>query len=426
VDERISLREWEPADLKATHADDVRDAFVRLKGELLPSPELATFAGNRITVQNMIGTARLRSGAIIDVEPKISVDTQWAESVAQLITRDTRIAVTGSQRSKHSPKRNDLSSAIANEYALRLERVLRQDGPIQIYEHHRIVSRRLNGHLNVSKWVRSNILNPAIFPVERDEFTVANDFNRGLSMVCGLFLRSALNGGLAARLRRLETSILPGHPLPVFINPSVASRTLPSQWSRYQPAWDIAAAVLRNRSVVGDPGHTAGLEVALEPWPLLETLLERALKTLAKMKVDEGYEFVPKTSYPLLTSEGRDAQKVEPDGLLMREGSVLATFEAKYTRAGATPERAHSFQALSTAAALHSPLAIITYPGDGPTQIFAVEGFQGKPARLATVGLSMFTYKSRGRGGVGDEGVARIIDDIVIRSKKEMSVSREN
>lgn len=416
MDERISLREWEPADLEATCAEDLRHAFVGLKSELRPRLDLATVTGNRVIVQNMIGTARLRSGAIIDVEPKISVGANWAESVAQLITRDTRIAVTGSQRSKHSPKRNDLSSAIANEYALRLERALRQDGPIQIYEHHQIASRRLNGHLNISKWVRSNILNPTIFPVERDEFTVANDFNRGLSMVCGLFLRSALNGRLAATLRRLETSVLPGHPLPMFINPSVASRTIPSQWSRYKPAWDIAAAVLRNRSVVGDPGHTAGLEIALEPWPLLETLLERGLKTLAKMKVDDGYEFVPKTSYSLLSSEGRDAQKVEPDGLLMRRGSVLATFEAKYTKAGATPEHAHSFQALSTAAALHSPLAVIAYPGDDPTRIFTVEGFQGRPARLATVGLSMFTYQRRERGGCGDERIARLLDETVTRS----------
>ncbi|WP_082970363.1 hypothetical protein [Mycobacterium sp. E2989] len=396
VDKRISLREWAASEVTAAEADDIRATFARLKGELRPTLELASIIGTNVTVQNLIGSTRLQSGAVIEVEPKIPVGTSWAESIVQLIGDETRIAVVGSQRSTQGPRRNDLSTAIAFEYARRLESALRQDGPIQVYEHHDLISRRLNGRLKLSKWVRSNFLNPALFPIERDEFSVANDFARGLSLVSGLFLRSALNGQLASRLRALETAVIPGQALPAFVNPAVALRHLPAQWAKYQPAWDIAAAVLRNRSVVGDPGHASGLEVALEPWPLLETLLSRSLRALVKFKAPEGYQLAPKTRWPLLTKHGSVVQRVEPDGLLLRDGTAAVTFEAKYAESGDTPRRAHSFQALATAAALHSPLAVIVYPDDAPIRFFDVAGFNGRPKRLATVGLSMFTYRRRG------------------------------
>jgi hypothetical protein len=207
----------------------------------------------------------------------------------------------------------------------------------------------------------------------------------------------------------LETAVIPGEPIPHFVNSSVANRSLPSQWTNFQPAWDIAAAVLKNRSVVGAPGSTVGLEVAVEPWPLLETLLERSLSALETIYLDEGYKFEAKRSWPLLDRAGKRALQVEPDGLLTKHGEVVATFEAKYTRPGPAPAREHTFQAITTAAALGAPLAVIVYPGDEPFRRFDIRGSSEYPRDLVTMGLSMFSYLRP----VGDESRARQLHQLL-------------
>lgn len=411
MEARLNVQEWNAVDLTAIQITDVRATINRLKTELRPRLDLAELNNSQLTIRNLIGSARMPSGTVLTVEPKVPTGTNWADAVVQLLNSETRIAVTGSQRSKQSARRDDLSTAIAFEYARRLEEALRHEGPIQVYEHHAQRSRRLNGRLDVSKWVRSTILKPTEFPIERDELTAGNDFARGMSLVAGLFRRSALDGRLSLRLRSLETAILPGHPLPSFVNPAVTSRILPPQWAKYRPAWDIASAVLRNRSIIGDPGHATGLEVSVEPWPLLETLLERSLQELAKGSNEEGYSFIPKSKWPILTQNSKIHAEVEPDGLLYKDGMVAASFEAKYTRPGSVPHRSHTFQALATAAALSSPLAILVYPGEQPLQIFDVQGItNGAPKKLATLGLSMFSYS---RGG-GDNLRARIIEQALV------------
>lgn len=170
---------------------------------------------------------------------------------------------------------------------------------------------------------------------------------------------------------------------------------LPAQWASYAPAWDIAAPILRSQSVVGDPGRATGLEVAVEPWRLLETLLERTLVTLAATDGDVRVE--QKTTPPLLTGEdsagGADAfpSAVEPDGLLTHaDGRVLATFEAKYSK---RPKRDHVYQALATAAALTSPVACLLYPWSEPPRRFDVTGFHGHPQTLMTIGVDLFGYR---------------------------------
>jgi hypothetical protein len=126
---------------------------------------------------------------------------------------------------------------------------------------------------------------------------------------------------------------------------------MPMQWAGYQPSWDIAATVLRNKSVVGDPGTVNGLEVAVEPRPLLEALLACVLWTFAHAS-SGGYEFVAKQEYSVLTHEdgagsGRTVpdRSVEPDGLLVRSSLPAISFEAKYTAIASPPEREHVFQA---------------------------------------------------------------------------------
>src|SRR5688572_16366241 len=111
MEERVVVREWQPKEFDPEGVSDIRDTISRLKSELRPSLDQVTVSGNTVTVQNLIGSARMNSGAVLEVEPKVPGATDWAHAVVQLLERDTRIAVTGSQRSTQSPHRNDLSTA---------------------------------------------------------------------------------------------------------------------------------------------------------------------------------------------------------------------------------------------------------------------------------------------------------------------------
>lgn len=394
---RLPFRENEPQAVDRRLREEVIEATAVLRAELAPRLSQLDLGSGTVTLQNLVGSLRLPGGDILEVTPKVPTNADWTTAIIHLLNRETRIAVSGSRRSESSPRPSDLTAALAVEYARRLESAVRGDGPLEMYEHEQILNRRLNGRLNVGAWARSAVIDPTIFPIERDILSGDNDFTRGLSIVAGMLSRTASGGQLPSRLRRLQSDVIPGHALPTYVNPSVVRRRPPAQWRRYLPAWDIASALLRNRSVLGDPGRSTGLEVAIEPWPLLETLLERVLQAAAD-DPDNAIRFVPKGKHRLLHQNGKTARSVEPDGVLAdTDGNVIATFEAKYTAPTEHPHRSHVYQALATAAALHSPTAVIVYPGDQPEKQYDIVGFQGRPERLITMGLSLFTYR-RGEG----------------------------
>jgi hypothetical protein len=409
MSERLSFREFEPKRLDRGDREELLAAMPGLTERLAPRLRQYRVEGDFVRLSNLVGSFTLPRGGIAEVAPKIRTG-DWTTAVIHLLSSDTRLAVAGSQRSRSSQRRDDLSAALALEYARRLERALRREGPLQVYERKHEVTRRWSGRLDVTRWMRNVALDPGRFPMSRDELSVTNDFTRGLSVIAGLLSRSAAGGELASRLRRLQAEVVPGQPLPSFVNPSVARRRLPAQWATYAPAWDIAAPLLRNRSVVGDPGPATGLEVAVEPWPLLETLLERALRVLAERNVALSLE--PKKTHPLLLHSDSTglAQSVEPDGLLRwADGQVAATFEAKYSGAK-TPKREHVFQALTTAAAIDSPLSVLVYPGTFAESTFEVMGFHGRPVRLIALGMDMYGY----RRGTGDTERADTLEQAML------------
>lgn len=392
MESRLCLREHEERELHPERGSLVVNAIQRLATTLKPRVTQVSRNGDAVEVKNFVGSVRMSDGTILEVEPKVAVNGQWPQAVVQLLRGDSRISVTGSQRSRPSTAQSDLTAVIAFEYARRLEAALSKDGPLQVFEQQNHSSRRPNGQLDISMYARTAWLDPVLFPIRREELTVANDFSRGLSLVAHAFRRSVADLMLSARLRRLESAVIPGHPLPAYLNPSVASRPMPAQWSAYRPAWDIAAAVLRNRALINDPGHSVGLEVAVEPWPLLESLLDRCLDQVERSS--SMYTSVPKRRYPILKSGNYVAGEVEPDGVLRNSsGNVVATFEAKYTRPGPNPSEAHRYQALSAAAVLHAPVAVLIYPGKEAPRVYDVQGFNRQPARLATIGLDMYGYE---------------------------------
>lgn len=405
----LTFQENDPqAVAPGTQAELLR-AVELLRKDLAPRlSQLATTDGVA-TLQNLVGSFRLPRGDVVEVMPKGSSVLGWSDAVVQLLEPTTRISITGSRRSRTAPRRNDLTAALALEYSRRLDRALRLAGPIEVYERQRLASRRLNGHLDVTRWVKGSVIDPSIFPVSRDELSGANDVTRALSIVAGQLSRSAVGGELSSRLRHLQTAVIPGHPIPHTVNPSVARRPLPAQWSKYRPAWDLATAIIRNHSVVGDPGRSFGLEVAVEPWPLLETLLFRTLRALSQ---NSSATPVRKSTHPLLLrTNGKTALNVIPDGALEMHGRVIATFECKYTVPRSTPKEDHAHQALSTAAALDSPLAVLVYPNDEAPTTYEVAGFHGYPATLVTVGLSLYDYQR----GAGDRLRAEALHDLLSR-----------
>lgn len=412
MSERLYLREYEQAPVTAARLQDLREGASQLDLQLRPTIRQFRADAQSASFGNVVGSFSLPSGDVVEVAPKVYADN-WTTAVIHLLSEDTRLAVTGSQHSRPTERTDDLTAALALEFARRLERALRKDGPMMVYERRGEVSRRWRGRLDVTAWARSSVIDPTQFPMAHDELSVLNDFTRALSVVAGLLGRSAAGSDVVSRLRRLQNGVIPGSPVPAFVNPAVARRRLPSQWASYGPAWDLAAAILRSQSVVGDPGRATGLEVAVEPWRLLETLLERALAALAA--TDDDLRVEPKTTYPLLVDHasgvmtaGADGfpRAVEPDGLLTRrDGRVLATLEAKYAN---RPKRDHVYQALATAAALASPLAVLVYPWREAPRRFNVAGFHGHPQDLVTIGVGLFDYQR----GASDRDLASVLGSL--------------
>ena len=95
-------------------------------------------------------------------------------------------------------------------------------------------------------------------------------------------------------------------------------------------------------------------------------------------------------------------------------GVVVATFEAKYTSPTTERIRTHAFQALTTAAALQAPLAVLVYPTDFEGVSWDLTGFTTQPQRLVAVGLDMYGYRS-GRDELRAERIYRAIQAVLPR-----------
>lgn len=413
MSDRIQLREYESLAVSPSLHTSLAMGAAALATQLSPTIRQFRSDGRSVSFGNVVGSFSLPTGEVVEITPKIAAKN-WTTAVLQLLSDDTRLAVTGSQHSRPSNRSDDLTAALSFEYARRLETALNKDGPMQVYQRQHEVSRKWRGQLDVSRWARNSAIDPARFPMSHDELSHVNDFTRGLSFVAGVLSRSAAGSETASRLRRLQYGSLPGSPIPSYVSAVVGRKHMPSQWASYRPAWHIAAPILRSQSVVGDPGRATGLEVAVEPWRLLETYLGRALGALAAAGL--GLVAQPKRSYSLLSErqrrdeeyEGRRSfaapfpASVEPDGCVTdAQGRTVATFEAKYSR---EVKREHVFQALTTAAALNSPLAVLVYPWREAPRTLDVTGFHGSPTTLVAMGVGLFDY----RRGESDRELAEL------------------
>lgn len=406
--QRLTVVEGQPLDVDPRTAQGVRDRLGVLGRELRPRIPFLAGADARPVIQNLVGTVQVRPGLALDVQPKTHPGDNWPVAIVDLLT-DERAVIDAPSRRAQRAKRVVLADVLAARYAEVLDRAIRREGPLLLLERHTTERPPLAGRLDVSTWVLTRVLHPGRFPQAETIMTVDNPFTSALAWVAEALAIRCTDTGLAVRLRHLATRLRPGLPPHAAVDPGVAVQDIPAQWRGYQPAWTIACSVIRRISPIHRQGSLEGFGMAVEPWPLLERLLVRSLRVAAQRAREQGDYLRARghNTHPLLDpmpSEGDRSLKrlhapraVQPDGSLWRGSKIVATFEAKYSRASsATSFRSHYFQALTTAAALKSPLAVLVYPEPSAPVAWHVRGFEGHPGRLIAIGLDMYGYEMGG------------------------------
>lgn len=415
---RIDVTEGEYFDLPAREGSLLRDAAERLRQRLRPSFSLLSEQGGRFRLSNVIGTVDIGGGVALEVSPKVPTGSDWTTAAVSLLTGTEALEVAGERRAGTSRVHNRLLDAIADIYLSRLARAFRQEGPIVLMEQ---VSARLpylQGKLAVTAWARTALWQPHIFPVTKTELAHDNPYTQALVLVADTLAHATSNRRTRNDLRALCRDLSAGMSGRGQVSPNVVNRALPEQWSAYKPAWSLAAAVLSRSSLFGPTGRHVGVGIAIEAWPLLETLLDRSLRSAERVGQINGRSLSHRMQGPIevLRPQGPSPQacfSAEPDGRLFENGQLVATFEAKYSNYdGSSPAREHTYQALATAAACSSPLAVLVYPNSFSPQSWAVQGFQGKPMQLAVIGLDMFKWLPPAIADSRGEQILRVVDEL--------------
>jgi hypothetical protein len=415
---RRQVVEGVPFRLEAAFQDDVRKTLFRLRREMGLSFAPLREDENGFTIWNLIGT--IDAGrCVIEVAPKTEPGADWIASVLSLLVGSDPVDAAGERAAGLSTARSDLVEALGTIFAARLGKAIRRDGPISVMSRERQTGSTLRGQLLVSDWVRSAFLNPARFPQTVGTLTTDNDFSKALAFVADMFATNVRRQRTRAVLRELTQMLRPGLPVPTSAPAGVELRELPPQWSVYRPAWSIAAAVLARRSVLGPQGTKAGVSIAIEPWPLLERLLERSLSAATRLAKVEGrlLSVGLQTEHAILKPVGGTAgtvHTVRPDGLLLEGAAPLASFEAKYRAYSPSegPLRSEIYQAMAAARAVAAPLAVLVYPGKVDPGSWRVTTDGDSPCTVSVIGLDMFNYRRAGDDQLGKQILALVKSDL--------------
>lgn len=396
----IDVVEGKDFSLDKAHAERLRDAVDRLQAKLKPRLPLLSESGGKFKLFNVVGTVDLGSGLAIQVSPKIEAGSEWVTAIVSLLTGREGVDVAGERRAGFSTNHNKLLEAVAHTYLRRLERAYRQEGPIVLLERRGTELPFLQGKLDATRWARTALWRPHIFPVVRTEFAQDNPFTRSLVLVSDTLAHVSTDQRTRAGLHALSRGLSAGLPRSAPPPHGIAARSLPEQWNAYKPAWSLAMAILSRTSLFGPTGSHSGVGLAIEPWPLLETLLERCLLTIERIGKATGRDlsYQMQGEVVLLSPRGDSPQErfaPKPDGRLFEGGRLIASFEAKYSSYdGKAPKRDHVYQAVATSAASGAPIAVLVYPDLFEPQVWDVSGFSGRPALLVAVGLGLFQWHS--------------------------------
>jgi hypothetical protein len=408
--------EGEPFSLEPRHAQGLVIAVTRLQQSLKPSFRILTEERGSFTINGIFGAIDL-GRAVLQVAPKTDPDDDWISAALDLLIGSDRVDASGERAAGLSRQRRDIIEVLGAVYAARLERAFRRDGPILVMEHQSSTLSHLKGKLDSTLWVRNAILHPHRFPVSFSNLSADNSFNAALSLAAELLSRAVrapeTRGRLLSATRGLKTRSS------VLVTPATLQHHVPPQWASYAPAWSVALAVLKQRSLLGAQGRHVGVSIAIEAWPLLERLLERSLAAAAHLfrQMNRDVDVAPKAPAILLQKPVTAAygpRSVIPDGLLVENGLAIASFEAKYKRRGSNwPDREDIYQSLATAAACGSPFAVLVYPERFAPVIWPISGMHGQPKYLAAIGLDLFSY----RLGVGDTDRGKLLKDLIAQAQ---------
>lgn len=405
---RIPAREGDPLEVDPDTAQSVRRRLIALEQELRPRISFLAGGSDLPIIQNLVGSVQISTNLVLDIEPKTHPDQDWAGSLLDLM-RDERVHFGGETQQAELTTRKMLPDALARIYAEQLSSAVRSDGPLLLLRHRHVSKARLAGRLDVSRWVTRRITRPESFPQQETVLTADNEFTAAMAWVADALAVRCSDPHVHSLLRSTARALRPGLPEHTYVDPGVAFKAIPPQWRAYGPAWETAKAVLRRLSPLHRSGLLHGLSLAIEPWPLLETLLHRALQATATQGQAAGIDMHASghsthqllapigtsTSAPL--SRVHTPRSVEPDGSLRVGNQIVATFEAKYSVPTYTRTRSHFFQTISTAAAIGSPLAILVYPERSSPIVWETVGFHGQPQTVVAIGLDMYGYR-RGSG----------------------------
>lgn len=419
--DRIQAREGQPITVDPDIAQAIRRRLSALRSELHPTLDFLAGGEALPVVQNLVGSVQVTPTLVLDVEPKTLPGQDWTAAIFDLLVSENVLFEAYTREAEKTP-RNILPDAFARLYANQLDAAVRREGPLAVMVQIQRAEPRLAGRLDVTRWVTGNLTRPHIFPQHQTILTVDNPFTSAMAWVAEALAVRCSDPRVASRLRGTATRLRPGLPAHTTVDPGVALREVPPQWRAYGPAWVTACAVLAQISPLHRSGFLEGLGLAVEPWPLLETLLHRSLHAAALQGQESGSPLVARGHSTHLLLDPEDGAEtaplrrlhrkrfVEPDGSMWLDGSPVATFEAKYSMpTGPEGTRNHVFQAMTTAAALGSPLSVIVYPERSGPVTWAAQGFDGKPVKVVAVGLDMYGYR-RGRG---DAERGRLVLDIL-------------
>ena len=376
------------------------------EGERVAAELTLTFGGlirlpGALRFDNMIGTIATPR-ATLEISPKTRPGQDWLQSVLDLLD-DRPVVIAEDLSASDSASQSTFADLIAQIYAGRLSRALATDGTITTIEPEFARSNMLSGRLRVGEWTQRAAYDGHIFPVDRQILTTRNAYSATLSYVGQSLSQHLRNPSVRRKLADAVAELCGGrevHEPPA----NAVGLILPDQWGAYLPAWELAQMVLKQRYRFGRRSQPYGMSLAIEPWILLERLLERTLTVLARQMGKTGPSFTsrPQRNTMFLSGKMRDDRRrhLTPDCVLMKDGLPIVNFEAKYrdyerTRA---PLRSESYQAITAGRALGTSLAVLVYPNACEAEIFNVRKTGHPPEELATIGLDLFGY----RRGVGE------------------------
>ncbi len=420
---RLAVREGLALDVDAETVLAVRRSLVALQTALRPRIGFLSGSDALPVVRNLIGSVQVSPDLVLDISPKTEPGTEWTAAVIDLLL-DDRVEYGGETNEAEQLPRVVLADALARLFLRQLDFAIRREGPLSLLVQQYAAEPRLRGRLAVTQWATGSLTRPHVFPQHRTFLTVDNDFTRAMAWVAEALAARCFDPVTAERLRHVATRLRPGLPAHTFVDPGVSTRAIPPQWRAYAPAWSTACAVLRRTSPLQRSGSQTGFGFAVEPWPLLERLLLRSLHAAARKAPDHGLHLRAHghSQHTFLTPEPLEdtdislarlarSRSVEPDGTLWVGDRVAANFEAKYSRVDSDATfRGHVFQAMTTAAALDSPLAVLVYPEKSVPVVWSTTGFNGRPLKLAAIGLDLFGY----RRGAGDDLRGNAILELVV------------